>query len=122
MSLWQREAENDPVILALTNLEMRMMFEDMVVGWFNQDASFNEFVSAMFKGDQRAMNHYMNRVTMNTFSFFDLGNKPSEASEPERFYHGFVLSPMADQSSVYILKSTVGASLGKRQIVRLHRN
>ncbi len=37
------------------------------------------------------MNHYMNRVAMDTFSFFDSGSRPSERTEPERFYHGFVL-------------------------------
>lgn len=38
----------------------------------------------------------MNKVALNTFSFFDSGNKPSEETEPERFYHGFVLGMVVD--------------------------
>lgn len=32
----------------------------------------------------------MNRITMETFRYFDTGSNPSR-EEPERFYHGFVL-------------------------------
>ncbi len=31
----------------------------------------------------------IDRTALATFSCFDSGNRPSEASEPERFYHGF---------------------------------
>ena len=43
------------------------------------------------------MNEYMNKVTMKTISYFDTGNVPSD-EEPERFYHGFVLGLMVDQT------------------------
>ena len=35
-----------------------------------------------------AMNEYMNRVALQTFSYFDMGERASGAA-PERFYHGF---------------------------------
>ena len=38
----------------------------------------------------------MNQVTLQTFSSFDTGGKPSEELEPERFYHGFVLGLIVD--------------------------
>ena len=47
------------------------------------------------KDDLDAMNVYMNRISLQTFSSFDTGKNPSE-SEPERFYHGFVLGLMTD--------------------------
>ena len=34
----------------------------------------------------------MNRVALQTFSYFDTGKSPA-GEEPERFYHGFVLEP-----------------------------
>ena len=34
------------------------------------------------------MNNYVNRVSLDTFSFFDTGLRPFGYSEPERFYHG----------------------------------
>ena len=36
-----------------------------------------------------AMNEYVNRVALQTFSYFDTGERALGA-EPERFYHGFV--------------------------------
>ena len=63
--------------LKLTNFEVKCMFEIMIEGWFNQSGDFGEFVTAMFKGDLRGMNHYMNEVALNTFSYFDTGNRPS---------------------------------------------
>ena len=72
--------------LALTNREVRLMFEHMIDDWFMEyTPAYNGFVKALLKGNLREMNHYMNRVALETFSFFDSGNKPSEQTEPERF-------------------------------------
>ena len=77
--------------LALTNLEVKIMFQRMIHDWFVPVKSeYNDFVKAMFLGDVDAMNEYMNRVALQTFSYFDTGERASGA-EPERFYHGFVL-------------------------------
>lgn len=37
------------------------------------------------------MNQYMYQIALQTLSSFDSGKKPSELSEPERFYHRYVL-------------------------------
>ena len=72
--------------LTLTNKEVRIMFERMILGWFKGTLSnYNEFIKALLRGDQKAMNAYMNRVALATFSFFDTGKKPSDETEPERF-------------------------------------
>ena len=42
------------------------------------------------------MNNYVNRVSLDTVSFFDTGLRPFGYSEPERFYHGFVLGLIVD--------------------------
>ena len=103
--------------LALTNYEVKCMFETMIEGWFAQTEDFGEFISAMFKGDVKSMNHYMNKVALNTFSCFDAGNKPSEQREPERFYHGFVLGLMVDRSEDYMVKSNRESGLGRYDVV-----
>lgn len=97
----------------LTNFEVKKMFERMVAGWFKKDASFNEFVKAMFLCDLRGMNQYMNKVALNTFSYFDAGKKPSEESEPEKFYHGFVLGLLVDNAKNYVLKSNRESGCGR---------
>jgi hypothetical protein len=80
--------------LRLTNLEVKIMFQNMVKSWFAKSSgNYNEFIRALLLGDLDAMNEYMNRVTESVFSSFDAGRNSSR-KEPERFYHGFVLGLM----------------------------
>lgn len=72
--------------LSLTNLEVRVMFQKLIKGWFGRtNGASDEFVDALLNGDIKAMNYYMNKIALATFSYFDVGNKPSEYIEPERF-------------------------------------
>ena len=63
------------------------------------------------------MNYYMNEVALGTFSSFDTGKAPSGASQPERFYHGFVLGLMVDRAKNYILKSNRESGFGRYDVV-----
>ena len=92
--------------LTLTNREVKRMFHTMVRGWFRKSRSeYNGFIKALLTDDLKAMNHYMNKVALTTFSTFDTGKKPSEAAEPERFYHGFVLGLLVELSDRYTVTS-----------------
>lgn len=108
--------------LTLTNYEVKRMFYAMVRGWF-QDAQldYNDFVKAMLQDDLDAMNEYMNRVALKTFSYFDTGNRPSGA-EPERFYHGFVLGMIVDLQSRYVITSNGESGFGRYDIMLEPRN
>ena len=114
-----REHTNDTPIyqLKLTNFEVKRMFEKMVKGWFAGSYEFNEFISAMLRGSVREMNRYMNDVALETFSYFDTGNRPSDKKEPERFYHGFVLGLIADRAKDYIVKSNRESGYGRYDVV-----
>lgn len=103
--------------LALTNMEVRFMFEDMIAQWFaNFTPAYNEFVKALLLGDKKAMNRYMNRVALSTFSYFDTGKQPSQ-SEPERFYHGFVLGLMVELNERYAVISNRESGFGRYDVV-----
>ena len=103
--------------LAITNGEVREMFFEMVTSWFSEvEESYNDFIKAMFQNDLDAMNVYINRVSLQTFSSFDTGRMPSE-SEPERFYHGFVLGLMADLSREYIITSNRESGFGRYDVM-----
>ena len=92
--------------LILTNKEVRFMFEQMIEEWFVEyTPAYNCFVKAFLAGNLREMNRYMNQVSMDTFSFFDSGNRPSERTEPERFYHGFVLGLLVELKERYTITS-----------------
>ena len=119
-----QETPEDTAIyrLMLTNFEVKKMFEKMVRDWFKKDESFHEFVRAMFAGDLRGMNQYMNKVALNTFSYFDAGKKPSEESEPEKFYHGFVLGLLVDNAKHHVVKSNRESGYGRYDVVLMPKN
>ena len=103
--------------LALTNREVYLMFENMVHDWFvESDGAYNDFIKALLTGDVKAMNAYMNKVALATFSYFDTGKNPS-GEEPERFYHGFVLGLMVELSDRYILTSNRESGFGRYDVV-----
>ena len=103
--------------LALTNLEVKIMFQRMIHDWFVPVKSeYNDFVKAMFLGDVDAMNEYMNRVALQTFSYFDTGERASGA-EPERFYHGFVLGLLVDLQGSYYVKSNRESGFGRYDVM-----
>ena len=103
--------------LALTNFEIKLMFEDMILRWFSPAKNeTNEFIKALICGDIESMNAYMNKVALKTISYFDTGNVPSD-EEPERFFHGFVLGLMVDQSENYIITSNRESGFGRYDIM-----
>ena len=104
--------------LALTNLEIQVMFEDMILRWFSPAKSeTNEFIKALITGDIESMNEYMNDVALRTFSSFDTGKHTSEKKAPENFFHGFVLGLMVDQSENYIITSNRESGFGRYDIM-----
>ena len=104
--------------LVLTNREVSLMFEQMVEDWFSDfTPAYNQFIKALLLDDKKAMNHYMNRVAFTTFSYFDTGKQPSEATEPERFYHGFVLGLMVDLGERYTITSNRESGFGRYDVV-----
>ena len=108
--------------LALTNLEVRMMFRNMIHDWFMEaEGDYNGFIKALLLGDLKAMNAYMNRVALNVFSYFDTGKRPSGA-EPERFYHGFVLGLIVDLQGKYLITSNRESGFGRYDVVLEPRN
>ncbi|MDE6052909.1 MAG: ATP-binding protein, partial [Lachnospiraceae bacterium] len=105
--------------LTLTNFEVKRMFRNMVKSWFggSTESDYNDFIKALLINDKKAMNRYMNRVALATFSYFDTGNKPSEYTEPERFYHGFVLGLMVELSDRYVMTSNRESGFGRYDVM-----
>ncbi len=102
--------------LVLTNREVKIMFEHIIRDWFGNEEPYNDFVKALLKNDKKAMNYYMNKIALATFSYFDTGKKPS-GEEPERFYHGFVLGLMIDLNDRYILTSNRESGFGRYDVM-----
>ena len=104
--------------LRLTNMEVRFSFMQMIGDWFQKDPHiYNGFIRALLQGDEKAMNQYMNKTALATFSSFDAGKKPSDESEPERFYHGFVLGLMVELADRYIITSNRESGFGRYDVM-----
>ena len=103
--------------LKLTNLEVQVMFEQLIEGWFGGCRRVNNaFLQALLAHDVKAMNVYMNRVTTEMFSYFDTGKRPS-GEEPERFYHGFVLGLLVELAGRYTVTSNRESGFGRYDVM-----
>ena len=115
---FQEEWGREEYDLALTNKEVRFMFERMFRYWFSGNlTAYNGFIKGLLRGELEEMNEYMNQVTEETFSYFDTGKKASSFSESERFYHGFVLGLLAELRGRYILTSNRESGLGRYDVM-----
>ena len=103
--------------VTLTNFEVKRMFSSMVRRWFYQaEAEYSDFLLALLQGDLDAMNEYMNRISIEMFSYFDTGKK-AYGSDPERFYHGFVLGLLVELKDRYIITSNRESGFGRYDLV-----
>ena len=103
--------------LALTNFEVECMFHNMVRDWFaGVRPMYNDFIKSMLMGDMDAMNDYMNEITMEIFSYFDVGSK-SLRSQAEKFYHGFVLGLLVDLRERYYITSNRESGFGRYDVI-----
>lgn len=111
------DIQGDIYELELTNYEVRKMFEVMVSSWFQIDNNYNDFIKSLLNTDVESMNEYMNRFALNTISYFDVGNRPSDQIEPERFYHGFVLGLLVDLRDRYEVISNRESGFGRYDVM-----
>ena len=104
--------------LKITNLETMGMFNEMFKGWFqNTGSNYNAVIRALLNGNVKEMNAYMNEVALATFSSFDTGTHPSGRTQPERFYHGFVLGLLVELRDRYEVKSNRESGYGRYDVM-----
>ena len=104
--------------LKLTNREVYFMFQHMIEGWFGKCREVrNAFLQALLSRDLENMNDYMNDISDELFSSFDTGKNPSGKTQPERFYHGFVLGLMVELRDRYYISSNKESGFGRYDIM-----
>lgn len=104
----------------LTNKgEVKFWYDGFTIG--NLRDIYNPWSIISFLDEQNmdleAMNEYMNRFALNTISYFDVGGRPSEQMEPERFYHGFVLGLLVDLKDWYEVISNRESGFGRYDVM-----
>lgn len=106
--------------LKVTNLETQGMFEDMFREWFEVSGPvYSGFMKALVSGDLEAMNYYINKISMSTFSYFDVSNGKTANQEPERFYYGFVLGLISGQAGQYEVRSNRESGFGRYDVMMI---
>lgn len=110
--------------LALTNMETASMFEDMVKGWFggSTETAYNNFIKALLINDVDAMNEFMNKIALYSFSSFDIAKNASDDDAPERFYHGFVLGLMVGLEGRFQINSNRESGFGRYDIMLIPKD
>lgn len=110
--------------LALTNMEVASMFEDMVKGWFdgNTETAYNNFIKALLINDVDAMNEFMNKIALHSFSSFDIAKNASDDDAPERFYHGFVLGLMVELDGRFEITSNRESGFGRYDVMLIPKD
>ncbi len=99
--------------ITLTNYEVRILMDDIISEWFNNDNNDGEkFRKALLSDDIEEINKIMSDIAENTFSFFDTGKK-----EPERFYHAFILGMIVDFRGHYEIVSNRESGLGRCDVM-----
>ena len=71
----------------------------------------------MLSGDVKAMNRYMNTVSLATFSYFDTAKNSFAENAPERFYHGFVLGLVVELMGRYKVNSNRESGYGRYDVM-----
>ena len=59
----------------------------------------------------------MNRAALAAFSYFDSVRNPSMETQPERFYHGFVLGLTVELAERYVITSNRGSGIGRYNVM-----
>lgn len=109
--------------IALTNYEVRVAFRKLVKKWFAESYDeYTEFIRMLLAGNLEGMQRYMEKVTLRTFSFFDVGSATSESEVAEQFYHGFTLGLIADLDRTHILTSNRESGFGRYDVSIEPRN
>lgn len=109
--------------LKITNKETHIMFSKMFKGWFRTvRKEYNEFITALLGGNVKNMTNYLNDVALETFSNFDAGRRASARTQPERFYHGFVLGLLVALRKDYQLKSNRESGYGRYDVMLIPKH
>ena len=105
--------------LKLTNLEIESMFARMIRGWFGgrNRQDYNDFIKALLIDDVDAMNEFMNRIALQSFSSFDIAKGAAADDDPERFYHGFVLGLIVGLEERFAVSSNKESGFGRYDVL-----
>jgi hypothetical protein len=102
--------------LAIPNLEVKIVYEDMFRNWlYIADPSSdytNALVKALLSGDATTVQDMLEHILLTAMSYHD----PAGA-EPEKLYHGFILGLLVHLEKQYEIRSNREAGFGRADVL-----
>lgn len=111
----RQEGENIYVKMAIPNSEVRYIYKNMIIEWFNnkiKQKDFSKMYEGMFKGDEITFEEELVSVLEETISFNDAY---------ENFYHGFLVEVLSNIDN-YEIKSNRESGIGRSDIIIKYPN
>ena len=106
--------------LKIPNLEVQYLYEEIILGWFNQNISsdkFNTMLKCLVSGDIKTFSKIFRELVLNSVSYFDISGK-----ESEKVYHSFVLGMLVALSDDYEVKSNRESGYGRYDVMIIPRD
>lgn len=101
------EASDETYYLAIPNFEIRKIFMEQIMEWFQEEArkdtpKLDSFCDAFSKGDAEAVEMQLNDYLWKTISIRDTG---ARKGKKENFYHGLLLGLLSHREEWYIVSN-----------------
>jgi hypothetical protein len=121
--------------LAIPNIEIQTIYEDMIINYFEEDENTLDHVNAIIKSllenDIELFERLLREVYLKQVSYHDVKVKKIDAEEPgeleqkeryESFHHGFMLGLFVLVGDQYIVESNKEYGLGRPDIVLIPKD
>lgn len=101
------EAGDETYLLAIPNFEIRKIFMEQIMEWFQEEArkdtpKLDSFCDAFSRGDAEAIEIQLNDYLWKTISIRDTGTR---RGKKENFYHGVLLGLLSHKEEWYIVSN-----------------
>ena len=101
--------------LKIPNLEVKYLYEDIILDWFKESVSgekFNVMLKSLVDGDIETFEMLFSEFVMKSISYFDVSGE-----ESEKVYHSFVLGMLIALSDEYFIKSNSESGYGRYDVM-----
>ena len=101
--------------LKIPNNEVEYVYEEIILHWVNKGIGGSDYrylLKSLKDGDIKTFGRIFRDIVRKSFSYFDVGG-----SEPEKFYHAFVLGLMISLTGEYEIKSNRESGYGRYDVM-----
>lgn len=106
--------------LKIPNLEVQYLYEEIILGWFNENISSDKFcmmLKSLVSGDIKTFSKIFKELVLNSVRYFDISGR-----ESEKVYHSFVLGMLVALSDDYEVRSNRESGYGRYDVMVIPRD